>query len=115
MHVTITFFSTTVVLIVVLFAVGRDMLATFGDVSDAWHLVETRTEKRFDTKVTGPMAVSVSTTSTVQATIVNEGRVRRLGRNLRGIDGPEARNLLPELHHQHIAGRRRVGREGHLL
>ena len=75
MHVAIAFFFTTVVLIVVLFAIGRDMLATFGDIADAWQVVETRTERRSDTKITGPMTLSVSATSTVRVTLVNEGRV----------------------------------------
>ena len=75
MHAAIAFFFTTTVLIVVLFAIGTDMLDTFGDVTDAWHVIEARTEERSDTKITGPLALSVSATSTVQMTIVNEGRV----------------------------------------
>ena len=79
MHVAIAFFFTTDALVVVLFAIGRDMLETFGDVTDAWYLIEARTEERSDTKITGPMELSVSATSTVQITIVNDGKVA-LGR-----------------------------------
>ena len=75
MHVVISFLFTTMVLIGVLFAIGRDMLDTFGDVTEVWHVVEARTEERADTKITGPLALSMSTTTTVQITLANEGRI----------------------------------------
>ena len=75
MQVAVAFFFTISVLVIVLFVIGKDMLDTFSDVTDAWYVVEARTERRSDTKITGPTELSVSATSTVQMTIVNEGGV----------------------------------------
>jgi hypothetical protein len=74
-HVLITFLVTISLTLATLLTLGTDLLVTFGDVTEAWGDLEARTEQTADTKIAGPIGLSVSATSTVQITIANEGGV----------------------------------------
>ena len=75
MHVSITYLLTGVLIAMVVFTLGGDMLSTFRDFTDSWTSLQSRSEQRADTKITGPINLSVSATSTIQITIVNKGNV----------------------------------------
>ena len=60
-------------MLVTLSTIGRDMLVTFGGVADAWTDLRTRTEVMQQTRIAGPVGLSVAATSTVQITVTNEG------------------------------------------
>ena len=62
-------------MIVAVFSLGGDMLDIFGDLTDSWITLEARAEERADTKIAGPTNLSVTASSTVQITLVNEGKV----------------------------------------
>ena len=58
---------------------GGDMMGAFDSTTESWIAMQSRIEERADTRVTGPTGLSVSATSTVALTMVNEGDVT-LGR-----------------------------------
>ena len=49
------------------------MLASFTDVTTSWDVLQQRSDSRVDTRIAGPVSLSVSATSTVEITLVNEG------------------------------------------
>ena len=75
MHVAIAYLLTALFISVTFFTLGGDVLNTFGDITDAWTTVQARSEQRADTKVTGPIGLSMEATSTVKITLTNEGKV----------------------------------------
>ena len=64
-------------MIVVVITFARDMLVTFDDVTDSWGTLQARTEQKADTRITWPnvQLAAILGTSTVQLTLVNEGKV----------------------------------------
>ena len=64
-------------MIVVVITFARDMLVTFDDVTDSWGTLQARTEQTADTRITWPnvQLAAILATSTVQITLVNEGKV----------------------------------------
>ena len=59
----------------VLFTIAGDMLGTFRDAADSWSDLHDRSQRRADTKLSGPIGLAVIATSTVQVTLTNEGKV----------------------------------------
>ena len=79
MHVVITYALTASLILGTLMTIGRDMVAAFGDISDSWDAMVSRSQVQADTRISGPIGLSVSATSTVTMTLANEGDVT-LGR-----------------------------------
>ena len=75
MHIVVTFLITASLLMSVVFTVGQDLVTTYDTVAGSWTVLLARSQQRADTKVAGPIGLSVSATSTVQITLVNEGEV----------------------------------------
>ena len=48
-------------------------MASFTDVTTSWDVLQQRADSRADTRIAGPLGLTVSATSTVEITLVNEG------------------------------------------
>ena len=75
MQIVIIYFLTGVALIGISFNVGESLLNSFQEITGGWTVLQMRSEQKADTKITGPMGLAVSASSTVQMTLVNEGDV----------------------------------------
>jgi hypothetical protein len=78
-HVVITYALTASLIVGTLMTIGGDMISAFGDISDSWDAMVSRSQAETDTRISGPIGLSVSATSTVTMTLANEGDVT-LGR-----------------------------------
>ena len=75
MSVAVTFLLTTAMSMLVVLSFGRDLLATFAQLTGSWAAVEGRWEQETDTKITAPPGQWVAAGPTVRLTLVNNGRV----------------------------------------
>ncbi len=48
-------------------------MASFTDITTSWDVLQQRADSSADTRIAGPVGLSVSATSTVEITLVNEG------------------------------------------
>ena len=75
MHVVITYLVTAVLTLVTILTIGREMMVSFDDITSSWTTVQERSQDESDTKITGPIGLTVSATSTsVQITLANKGK-----------------------------------------
>ncbi|MCI0438930.1 MAG: hypothetical protein L0177_07330 [Chloroflexi bacterium] len=74
MHVVITYLLTAFIILVVVLTIGREMIATFGEVTDAWTTAQARHEDIAGTRLSAPVGLTVNPGTTVDITLVNEGK-----------------------------------------
>ena len=72
-HVVVAHMLSTALVLIVLATLGERMMASFTDVTTSWDVLQQRADSRADTRIAGPVGLSVSATSTVEITLVNEG------------------------------------------
>ena len=75
MTVAIPYMMTALLITVVLFGIGTDMFRTFDEVTSSWMVLQDRSERQVDTRISGPIGLSLSATSTLQITLANDGEV----------------------------------------
>ena len=73
MGVAITFLLSLMIILLSFFTLGRQMIVSYGNVSDSWTTLRKLSVEKADTKLTGPIGLSVSATSTVEMILANEG------------------------------------------
>lgn len=73
MHVVIAHMLSAALVLIVLATLGERMMASFTDVTTSWDVLQQRADSRADTRIAGPLGLTVSATSTVEITLVNEG------------------------------------------
>ena len=71
MHVIVTYILTASLIIGTLITIAGDMLNAFGDISDSWDGLVSRSQVNADTRISGPIGLSVNATSTVSMTLTN--------------------------------------------
>ncbi len=62
------------IMLSVVLTVGDSLIETFGDVSTEWVGQQDRIEDQADTRVTGPFGLEITASSTVQVTLINDGK-----------------------------------------
>jgi hypothetical protein len=75
LSVAITFLLTGIFFLLVLFSFGRDMIVSFGRISDSWAAVEARRERDIETTIAGPPGQWAGAEDEVNVTISNTGKV----------------------------------------
>ena len=60
-------------MLITVVTLSERMMASFADVTTSWDALQQRADGRADTRIGGPVGLSVSATSTVEITLVNEG------------------------------------------
>ena len=73
MNVAISSLLVTALTLVVLFTFGRDLIASFGQMSDSWTSAEERWEHQINTKIAAPPGQWTGQGATVEITVVNSG------------------------------------------
>ncbi len=73
MGVAITFLLSLMIILLSFFTLGRQMIVSYDNVSDSWTTLRKLSVEKADTKLTGPIGLSVSATSTVEMILANEG------------------------------------------
>ena len=73
MHVAVGYILSAGLILVTLATLVERMLASFTDVTTSWDVLQQRSDSRVDTRIAGPVGLSVIATSTVEITLVNEG------------------------------------------
>ena len=73
MQVAIPYMMTALLMIVVVFGLGTDMVRIFDDVTGSWRVLQDRSDRQVDTRISGPIGLSLSATSTLQITLTNDG------------------------------------------
>ena len=62
MTVAIPYMMTALLITVVLFGIGTDMFRTFDEVTSSWMVLQDRSERQVDTRISGPIGLSLSAT-----------------------------------------------------
>ena len=75
MHILPTFLISLLLILIAGLTLAGDLLATFESLTQSAISVRSRSEQRANTKIAGPLGLSVSATSTFQITLKNEGSV----------------------------------------
>ena len=73
MNVAISSLLVTAITLGVLFTLGRDLITTFGQVTDSWNSSEERWEHQINTKIAAPPGQWTGEGATVELTVVNSG------------------------------------------
>ena len=73
--VAITFLLSMMIILLSFFTLGRQMIVSYGNISDSWTTLRKFSTEQANTRLTGPIGLSVSATSTVEIILVNEGSV----------------------------------------
>ena len=74
MSVAVTFMLTAAITMLVLFSFGRDLIATFEQVTGSWTAQESRQELEAKTKISGPTGQWAGADPTVRITLANTGK-----------------------------------------
>ncbi len=75
MHVVITYLLTAFIILIVVLTFGKEMIATFGEVTDAWTTAQARHEDIAGTRLSAPVGLTVNPGTTVDITLTNEGKL----------------------------------------
>lgn len=62
------------IILVSFLTLGREMIASYDGVADSWITLRKLSVEKADTKLTGPIGLSVSASSAVEIILANEGR-----------------------------------------
>ena len=75
MGIAVAYLVTGLLLFSTLLTFGRDTMVTFEDNNNSWVGLEARSERKAETRITGPSGLSVQSAPRVQITIANRGDV----------------------------------------
>ncbi|MGH2542254.1 MAG: hypothetical protein ACRDIB_05645, partial [Ardenticatenaceae bacterium] len=75
MHVVITYLLTLFIILVSMLTIGREMIATFSSITEAWGVAQARAEGIAETRLSAPGGLTVNPGTTIDVTLINQGNV----------------------------------------